>query len=47
MPFGAIVTTATEADCMQAGNLIEGMQARYLIADKGCDREKFAAYSHG
>jgi len=39
-PLRAIVTAGTEADCTQAGALIEGMQARHLIADKGYDSEK-------
>jgi len=39
MPLRAIVTAATEADCSQAGNLIAGMQAEHLIADKGYDSD--------
>jgi len=40
MPLRAIVTAGTEADCTQAGALIEGMQAQHLIADRGYDSEK-------
>jgi len=39
----AIATTATGADRMQAGNLIEGMQAQHLIAEKGYDSDKIVA----
>jgi len=40
MPPRAIVTAGTGADCTQAGPLIEGMQARHLMADRGCDSDK-------
>jgi len=40
MPLRALVTAATEADCSQAGNLIAGMQAEHLIADKGDDSDE-------
>jgi len=40
MPLRAIVAAATEADCSQAGNLIAGMQAEHLIADKGYDSDE-------
>jgi len=40
MPLRAIVTAGTEADCTQAGPLIDGMQAQHLIADKGYDSDR-------
>jgi len=39
MPLRAIVTSATEADCSQAGALIDGLKAEHLIADKGYDSD--------
>jgi len=35
LPIRAIVTSATTADCTCADKLIEGFQAKYLIADEG------------
>jgi transposase len=37
MPVRVIVTAGPVADCTQAGALIEGLEADYLIADKGYD----------
>jgi transposase len=37
MPVRAIITQGTTADCTQAGPLIEGIRAEYLIADRGYD----------
>jgi len=39
MPLRAIVTSATQADCSQAGALINGLKAEHLIADKGYDSD--------
>jgi transposase len=33
------MTSGTVADCTQAGPLIEGMTAEYLLADKGYDSD--------
>ena len=32
-----IITQDTRADCTQAGRLIEGLSAEYLLADRGYD----------
>ena len=37
MPIRAIITQGTRADCKEAGRLIEGLSADYLLADKGYD----------
>jgi transposase len=37
LPVRAIITQGTTADCTQAGRLIEGLSAEYLLADKGYD----------
>ena len=33
------VTSGTEADCTHAGQLIEGIDAQYLLADRGYDTD--------
>ena len=40
MPLRAIITEGTKADCTEAENLIEGVDADYLLADKGYDSDK-------
>ena len=40
MPLRAFVTEGTAADCKQAGRLIEGMSAQYLLADRGYDSDE-------
>ena len=37
LPVRAIVTQGTRADCKEAGHLIAGISAQYLLADKGYD----------
>ena len=37
MPFRAIVTEGTAADCQLAGELIEGIEAEFLFADRAYD----------
>ncbi len=39
MPVRVIITQGTTADCTQAGRLIEGITAEYLLADKGYDSD--------
>ena len=39
MPVRILITNGTTADCTQAGRLIEGISAEYLLADKGYDSE--------
>lgn len=39
MTTGVIITHGTAADCTQASKLIEGIDAEYLIADKGYDTD--------
>ena len=34
-----VVTSGTTADCTQAAELIEGMDAQYLLADRGYDSD--------
>ena len=37
LPVRVLVTQGTDADCTQAGRLIEGLSADSLLADKGYD----------
>ncbi len=39
MPLRMLVTSGTVADCSQAATLIEGLDAHYLLADKGYDSD--------
>ena len=40
MPLRAIITKGTTADCTQAKELMEGMDANYLLADKAYDADE-------
>jgi len=39
MPVRVIIRQGTRADCTQAGRLIEGIDADYLLGDKGYDSD--------
>ena len=39
-PVRMLVTAGTTADCTQAGQLVAGIDADYLIADKGYDTDE-------
>jgi transposase len=39
MPVRILATEATRADCSHAGELIEGLVAEHLIADRGYDSD--------
>lgn len=39
MPVRFLVTAGTAADCKQASELIEGLAADYLLADRGYDTD--------
>ncbi len=39
MPFRALATEGTRADCAQADELIADLDAQHLIADKGYDSD--------
>jgi transposase len=39
MPIRVLVTSGTTADCTQAGELIKGLTAQHLLADKGYDSD--------
>ena len=39
MPVRMFITQGTTADCTQAHRLIEGIDAEYLLADKGYDSD--------
>ena len=39
MPVRFFITSGTTADCTIAAQLIEGFQAEYLLADRGCDTD--------
>ena len=45
MPVRAIITEGTRSDCLEAENLIEGIDAEYLLADKGYDSDKIVEYA--
>ena len=40
MPFRAVITQGTTADCKQAVPLIDGFCAQYLLADRGYDTDE-------
>ena len=39
MPVGFSVTAGTEADCLHLAELIEGLPAQFVLADKGYDTD--------
>ncbi len=43
MPVRLILTQGTTADCSQAIPLMQGIQAEYLLADKGYDSNEIVA----
>jgi len=43
MPVRIIITAGTVADCTQASALIDGVDAGYLLADKGYDTDAIIA----
>ena len=43
LPVRVLVTQGTDADCTQAGRLIEGLSADSLLADKGYDTDAILA----
>lgn len=45
MPLRALTTQTTIADCTQAGSLIDGMRAAYLLADRGYDSNEIIEYA--
>ena len=49
MPIRVFITAGTTADCTQAGRLIKGLDAQYLLADRGYDSDAIVneAESHG
>jgi transposase len=47
MPVRVLATEATRADCSHGGELIEGLVAEHLIADKGYDSDAIVAQIKG
>ena len=45
MPVRILATEATRADCSLAGELIEGLVAEHLIADKGYDSDAIVEHA--
>lgn len=43
MPVRAIITEGTTADCTQAEHLISGIDAQYLLADRGYDSDSIVS----
>ena len=43
MPVRMLITSGTIADCTQASKLVEGIDANYLLADKGYDSDDFVS----
>jgi transposase len=43
LPLRVLVTSGTTADCTQAGTLIQGITADYLLADRGYDTNAILA----
>ncbi|OLF58432.1 hypothetical protein BTN33_12620 [Aeromonas veronii] len=46
MPIKCIVTSGTTADCTQAATLIDGLEAAYLLADRGYDTNALIDTAH-
>lgn len=44
MPIRLFITEGTAADCRQAGELIEGIDADYLLADRAYDTNAILHY---
>ena len=47
MPVRMLVTADPTADCSQASTLIKGIDAQYLLADKGYDSDAIIAQAKG
>ena len=49
MPLRAIVTSGTTADCKKAIELLQGLNGKYLLADRGYDSQEILDYAvaHG
>ena len=47
MPVRMAVTAGTVADCTQAEALIDGIEAEYLLADRGYDTDQVLAAARG
>ncbi len=49
MPVRVLVTSGSVADCTQAEELIEGLDAEHLLADRGYDTDRVIEYAqeHG
>ena len=43
MPLRVLITEGTAADCSYAPELLKGMRAEYLLADKGYDTDAIVA----
>jgi len=46
MPLKSIITSGTTADCSQAVTLIDGLEAAYLLADRGYDTNELIDVAH-
>jgi len=46
MPIKSIITSGTTADCTQAAALIDGLEAAYLLADRGYDTNALIDTAH-
>ena len=47
MPVRMFITSGTTADCTQGAHLIEGLNAEYLLADKGYDSNELIELAKG
>jgi len=45
MPIRMLITEGTRADCKEAINLIKGIKAQYLFADRGYDTSEIVNYA--
>ena len=43
LPLRVLITEGSTADCTQAGSLIDGLSADYLLADRGYDTDALLA----
>ena len=46
MPLRALITQGTTADCKKAGDLIVGLKAKHLLADRGYDSNEIIQYAN-
>jgi transposase len=46
LPIRVLITSGAKADCTQAGALLQGLSADYLLADRGHDTNAIMTQAH-